>query len=80
MQKGVWDYRISQKDLKGTKLGKWLLTRQISVADWKQINLNRLKKYLPKLDIDRSLKEVLGRFIKSYDKNQSSLQKPTRIP
>lgn len=61
-----WDYDMDKIDLENPKAKKWYLERKIKFGDFSDISKKDLKKYLPKLDIDPSMKELLRNFLKKY--------------
>ena len=64
----IWDYDIKSLDLSQPEIAKWYLKRRIDYADWKGLEYKLLKKYLPALDIDPTMKNLLADFIKTYEK------------
>ncbi|MFH1744685.1 MAG: hypothetical protein ABH881_00775 [bacterium] len=64
----IWDYDVSSIDLSKSAIVKWYLKRRIDYCDWKGMEYHLLKKYLPKLDIDLTIKEILMEFVKNYEK------------
>lgn len=67
----IWDYDIKSIDLSKPKIAKWYLKRRIEHCDWKNLEYNLLKKYLPKLDIDLTMKFILTDFVNKYEKTSS---------
>ncbi len=61
-----WDYDLSKMDLKNPKIKIWYLSRKLQFGDLSGIKKTDLKKYLPVLDINLSLKELLRNYIKKY--------------
>ena len=53
-----WDYDLSRIDLSNPKAMIWYLNRKLKFGDLSGITKANLKKYLPKLDISRSLEEL----------------------
>jgi len=62
----IWDYNIKSLDLSREEAILWYLKRKIEYGDWKALDRKILKRYLPKLKIDRYLKEILISFL--YEK------------
>jgi len=60
-----WDYDLKKMDLKNPKVRLWYLTRKLQFGDLSGITKQDLKKYLGKLNISPSLKELLRNFLKS---------------
>ena len=60
-----WDYDIKKVNLKNPKVKIWYLSRQFNFGCLPDISKNDLKKYLPKLQIDRSLKKLLTNYLKA---------------
>ncbi|NCP17003.1 hypothetical protein COU24_00790 [Candidatus Kuenenbacteria bacterium CG10_big_fil_rev_8_21_14_0_10_39_14] len=67
LTKFIWDYNLKKSNVDNPTIKKWLLARQLFFGNLNGITLADLKKYLPNLDINRSLKELLTNFIKSHD-------------
>jgi len=64
--KGIfWDYDVSKINLKNPKIKKWYLSRKLRFGDLKGLKKSELKKHLPGLNIDRSLKELLRNYLKN---------------
>lgn len=61
-----WDYNLDKADLSNPKIKRWYLERKLNFGDFSNITKNDLKKYLPIIEIDPSLKELLYNFLKSY--------------
>ncbi|MCG2809245.1 MAG: hypothetical protein L6275_02800 [Candidatus Portnoybacteria bacterium] len=61
-----WDYDLDKMDLKNPKVKAWYLSRKLQFGDLSRIKKTDLKKYLPKLDIDVSLKELLRNYLNQY--------------
>ena len=59
----IWDYDMKNLDLSKEEAILWYLKRKIEHGDWQALDRNTLKKYLPKLKIDRYLKEILISFL-----------------
>lgn len=62
----IWDYDVRKMDLNNPKVKIWYLNRKLRFGDFSGLNRTDLKKYLPKLDINPSLKELLRNYLKSY--------------
>jgi hypothetical protein len=60
-----WDYDLSRIDLSNPKVMIWYLNRKLKFGDLSGIAKTNLIKYLPKLDISRSLRELLENYLKS---------------
>jgi len=61
-----WDYNLDKADLSNPKIKGWYLERKLNFGDFSGITKSDLKKYLPLIEIDPSLKELLYNFLKSY--------------
>jgi hypothetical protein len=61
----IWDYDIRKMDLSKPKVKIWYLNRKLRFGDFSGLNRADLKKYLPKLDISLSLKELIANFLKT---------------
>lgn len=61
-----WDYDLNKIDLKNPKIKLWYLNRKLQFGDFSGIKKSDLKKYLPDLTIDSSLKELLQNYLKKY--------------
>ena len=59
-----WDYDVKKMDLNKPAVKRWYLTRKLRFGDIFGLDRNDLKKYLPKIDINPSLKELLQNFLK----------------
>jgi hypothetical protein len=59
----IWDYDMKNLDLSKEEAILWYLKRKIEHGDWQALDRKTLKKYLPKLKIDRYLKEILISFL-----------------
>lgn len=59
-----WDYDLSKMDFKDPKVKLWYLNRKLQFGDLSEIKKADLKKYLPKLIIDASLKELLQNYLR----------------
>lgn len=64
----IWDYDISSIDLSRPAIAKWYLKRRIEYGDWSGLEYSLLKQYLPELDIDLTMKEILMEFVENYEK------------
>ena len=61
-----WDYDLSKMDLKKPAVLLWYLNRKLLFGDLSGIKKSDLKKYLPLLNINESLRELLANFLKKY--------------
>ena len=61
-----WDYDVRKMDLSNPKVKIWYLSRKLRFGDLLGLSRTDLKKYLPKLDINPSLKELLQNYLKSH--------------
>jgi len=61
----IWDYDVKKMDLSNPKVKIWYLNRKLQFGDFFGLKKNDLKKYLSKLDINPSLKELLQNYLKS---------------
>ena len=61
-----WDYDVKKMDLSNPKVKIWYLNRKLRFGDLSGLNRTDLRKYLPKLDINPSLKELLRNYLKSH--------------
>ncbi len=59
-----WDYNTSKANFSDLKIKLWRLNRQLQFGDFSDITKKDLKKCLPLLDIDPSLKELLQNYLK----------------
>jgi hypothetical protein len=66
VNKIFWDYDVRKMDLTNPKVKIWYLNRKLRFGDLLGLNKTDLKKYLPKLDINSSLKELLQNYLKSH--------------
>ncbi len=60
-----WDYDLSRANLSDPKTKIWYLNRKLQFGNFSGITKKDLKEYLPKLEIDHSLKELLQNYLKS---------------
>jgi len=60
-----WDYDLSKANLSNPKVKIWYLTRKLQFGDFSGIVKDDLQKYLPELNIDPNLKELLQNYLKS---------------
>ncbi|MDO8512528.1 MAG: hypothetical protein Q7S57_04600 [bacterium] len=60
-----WDYNFETIDLKNPKVMTWFLSRKIKFGDFSRITKKDLKKYLPKLEISHSFKQLLRNYLKA---------------
>lgn len=58
-----WDYDLKKADLNNPNVKRWHLSRKLKFGDFSGVTKNDLKKYLPKLDIQISLKELLKNYL-----------------
>lgn len=61
-----WDYDLSGMDLKNPKVLVWYLNRKLQFGDLSGIKKSDLKKYLPQLNINQSLRELLANFLNKH--------------
>jgi len=61
-----WDYSLKAIDLKRPQAKAWFLSRKLKFSDLTGINKKELKKYLPQLKINASLKELLTNFLYAH--------------
>ncbi|MEA2088892.1 MAG: hypothetical protein U9O55_03580 [Patescibacteria group bacterium] len=64
-----WDYNTEKMDLNNPLVKNWRLNRQLQFGDLSGIKKKDLKKYLPLLKINPSLKELLQNYLSKYGKN-----------
>lgn len=60
-----WDYHLNRTNLVNPKIKSWYLNRKLRFGDFSGLTKKELKKYLPKLDINPSLKELLQNYLKN---------------
>jgi len=60
-----WDYNLNKSNLSDPKIKSWYLSRKLRFGDLSGIKKSDLKKYLSKLNINPSLKELLQNYLKS---------------
>ena len=65
-KKIFWDYDVKKMDLSNPKVKIWYLNRRLQFGDLLGLTKTDLKKYLPKLDINPSLRELLQNFLKTH--------------
>lgn len=58
-----WDYNIKKMDLRNPKVKIWYLNRKLKFGDLSDLKKTDLKKYLSKLNIDSSLRELLRNYL-----------------
>lgn len=58
-----WDYDMKKADLKNPDVKIWYLSRKLQFGDFSGVKKTDLIKYLPKLKISPSLKELLSNFL-----------------
>lgn len=61
-----WDYSLKTIDLKRPETKAWFLSRKIRFGDITGISKKELKKYLPRLEINASLRELLANFLYAH--------------
>jgi len=61
----IWDYDFRKMDFKKPEVKIWYLSRKLQFGDFFGLKKEDLKKYLPRLDINPSLKELLQNYLKS---------------
>jgi hypothetical protein len=61
-----WDYDLAKTDLKNPKVLLWYLNRKLRFGDLSGIKKQDLKKFLSKLKINSSLKELLKNYLAKY--------------
>ena len=64
-----WDYDTEKMDLNNPSVKIWRLSRQLQFGDLSGIKKEELKKYLPLLEINSSLKELLRNYLSKYGKD-----------
>jgi len=64
-KKIFWDYDVEKIDLNNPKVKIWYLNRRLQFGDLLGLRKTDLKKYLPKLDINPSLRELLQNYLKT---------------
>lgn len=60
-----WDYNLNNLDLRKPEIKTWFLSRKLKFGDFSNISKKDLKKFLPALEIDYSMKELLKNYLKS---------------
>lgn len=60
-----WDYNLDKIDLSQSQAKIWYLNRKLQFGDLSGITKRDLKKYLPQLNINLSLKELLQNYLKT---------------
>lgn len=63
-KKFIWDYDISKMNLNDSDTMKWYLKRKIEFGDWESIDRKTLSQFLPELDLDFGMKNLLSIFLK----------------
>jgi len=61
-----WDYDLAKADFKNPKVALWYLNRKLKFGDLSGIKKYDLKKFLSKLQINSSLKELLRNYLAKY--------------
>lgn len=64
-KKIFWDYDLNKIDLSKPKIKAWFLSRKLRFGNLRDISKKDLKKYLPKLEINPSLKELLQNYLRA---------------
>jgi len=64
-KKIFWDYDIKKMDFKNPKVKLWYLNRKLQFGDLTGVKRTDIKRYLNKLDISTSFKELFKNFLKS---------------
>lgn len=59
-----WDYDIDKMDFSDPEVRRWYLTRKLQFGDISGIERKDLEKYLPEIEINPSLKELLNNYLK----------------
>lgn len=59
----LWDYNLKNIDLKRPEAMLWFLSRKLRFGDLSGVHKKELKKYLPRLKINASVKELLTNFL-----------------
>lgn len=60
-----WDYNLDKIDLSQPQAKIWYLNRKLQFGDLSGITKHDLQKYLPQLNINLSLKELLQNYLKT---------------
>ena len=60
-----WDYDLTKADISDPRIKSWYLSRKLRFGDFSGISKKELRKCLPKLNINPSLKELLRNYLKS---------------
>lgn len=63
-KKIFWDYDVDKMDLSNPKVKIWYLNRRLQFGDFSGLKRADLKKYLSKLNINPSLKELIQNYLK----------------
>jgi len=65
-KKYIWDYNVKKMDFKNPEVLIWYLQRKIEYGDWEVLDRKTLKEYLPRLEINSYLNQILRNFLKKY--------------
>lgn len=60
-----WDYDMDKINLKDPQTKIWYLNRKLQFGDFSGLSKKDLNKYLPKLSINQSLKELLQNYLQA---------------
>jgi uncharacterized protein VirK/YbjX len=55
---------LPKADLTNPRIKSWYLSRKLRFGDFSGLTKKELKKYLPRLDVEPSLKELLQNYLK----------------
>lgn len=61
-----WDYDLANSDLSNPQTKIWYLNRKLQFGDFSDLKRKDLEDYLPNLNIDPSLKELLQNYLNSH--------------
>lgn len=62
--KYIWDYDLKKADLSKPAVKVWYLSRKLQFGDFSGIRKADLKKYLSKLDLDWSIKQLIRNYLR----------------
>jgi len=62
-QSTIWDYDTSTMDLSNPETKIWYLTRKLNFGDFSDLKQQDIKHYLPQLNINPTLKQMLKRYL-----------------